>query len=90
VLGTLQTGQDLSATVKAILEDLDTEAAEAAEVLWAVEVSEQGVPVRRLPVVVFDTHERLCYGAEFLEAVVQTGRSVEMLVVRGVQLEDPP
>jgi hypothetical protein len=53
-------------------------------------VSEQGVLVRRLPVVVFDTHERLCYGAEFLEAVVQTGRSVEMLVVRGVQLEDPP
>jgi len=89
VLGTLATGQDLSDTVKALLEDLDIEAPDADEVLWVLEVNAHGVPVQRFPLLVYDTQERLRYGAEFLAAVVQTGMSVKAVVLRGVELADP-
>jgi hypothetical protein len=90
VLGTIAAGQDLPLAVKAIIEDLDDDLPEADEVLWALEVNEHGMPGQRFPLVVFDTHERLRYRAEFLAAVVETGMTVPALVVRGVALEDPP
>jgi hypothetical protein len=90
VLGTIDAGQDLPAAVKAIIEDLEDEMPEADEVLWALEVNAQGVPVQRFPLVVYDDHEQLRYGAEFLTAVVETGITAKALVVRGIQLEEPP
>ena len=90
LLGTLTDEQDLPAAVKAIIEDLDDELPEADEVLWVLEVNDQGTAYQRFPLVVFDTQERLRYGAEFLTAVVETGITAPALVVRGVQLEDPP
>jgi len=45
--------------------------------------------VRVYPLVIIDTQERLRYGADFLEAVVQTGIATEAMVVRGVQMADP-
>jgi len=89
ILGTLATGQDLSPAVKALLEDLDTEAPQADEVLWALAIDASGQPMRRYPLIVYDTHERLRYGAEFLQAVVQTEITTDALVLRHVQLADP-
>jgi len=89
LLGTLADGQDLSASVKALIEDLDVPEPEADELLWAVQVDASGVPVRVYPLVIIDTQERLRYGADFLEAVVQTGIATEAMVVRGVQMADP-
>ena len=89
VLGTLATGQDLSAAVKALLEDLEAEDPEADELLWALQVDADGVPVRRYPLVIYDTQGRLRYGADFLHAIVRTGIATEALVVRGVALADP-
>jgi hypothetical protein len=87
VLGIIDTGQDLPEAVKAIIEDLEDEMPLADEVLWALEVNAQGVPVQRFPLVVYDDHEQLCYGAEFLAAVVETGITAKALVVRGVRFE---
>jgi anion-transporting ArsA/GET3 family ATPase len=89
VLGTHEAGRDLPATVKAILEDLEAEAPEASEVLWVLEVDDQGTAAYRFPLVVFDEQERLRYGAEFLTVVQETGITTKALVVRGVRLEEP-
>jgi len=89
VLGTLEAGRDLPATVEVILEDLEAEAPEAPEGLWALEVDDQGAALQAFPPVVFDQQERLRYGAEFLTAVQETGITAKALVVRGLRLEDP-
>jgi len=88
VLGTIEAGQDLPTTVKAILEDLEDERPEADEVLWVLEVTDQGTAGQRFPLVVFDAHERLRYGAEFFTAVMNTGTTAQACVVRGVRLEE--
>jgi hypothetical protein len=85
ILGTIEAGQDLPATVKAIIEDLEDEASEAAEVLWVLQVDDEGTAGQRFPVVIFDEQERLRYGAEFLTAVQETGITSRALVVRGVR-----
>jgi hypothetical protein len=90
VLGTLEAGQDLPAAVKAILEDPEAEAPEASEVLWGLEIDEQGTAYQRFHVVIFDDQERLRYGHDFLVAVQQTGITTPAIVVRGVRLEEPP
>ena len=90
VLGAIDAGQDLPAAVKAIIEDGADEAPEADEVLWALQVNDQGTAAQRFPLVVFDAQERLRYGAEFLTAVVETDTGAEAVVVRGVHLDDPP
>jgi hypothetical protein len=85
VLGTITAGQDLPATVKAIIEDLEAEAPEASEVLWVLQVNAQGTAGQRFPVVVFDDQARLRYGHAFLTAVADTGIGAQACVVRGVR-----
>jgi hypothetical protein len=89
VLGTLASGQDLPEAVKALIEDLDAEAPEAAELLWALQVDAETQQARLYPLVVYDTQGRLRYGVEFLEEVARTGRTTEAVVLRSVELADP-
>jgi hypothetical protein len=87
LLGTIEGDQDLPAGVKAIIEDLEEEAPEASEILWALQVNDQGTAGQRFPIVVFDDQEQVRYGREFLTAVVETGVGAQACVVRGVRFE---
>jgi hypothetical protein len=83
ILGPLT--EDLPAHVKAIIQD---DAEESAEALYVARVNEAGAVEQYCPLVVFDDQDRLRYGQEFLQAVIQTGQASPALTVRNVHFDE--
>jgi hypothetical protein len=75
---------DLPAHVKAIIAD---DADDAPEILWAARVALDGGSASLHPLVVFDEHHHLRYGAELLTAIKEANIPAEACVIRGVRLD---
>jgi len=84
ILGLLEDRNDLPEAVKAIIED---DAEEASESLWVVHVADDATCGQVLPLVVFDDHQRLRYGQEFVAAARDTGITTTVCVIRGVRFD---
>jgi hypothetical protein len=89
ILGTLDPEHPtLPDHVLAIIADDQHEAVDEYLSLWTVEEKGSIVTATPHPLIVLDTQERCVYGLELLQAILDTGKTVPAVIIRGVVLPE--